>query len=211
MLSFSGPGVENRNLVRDLIGILLALAFGISGQLILSEPVKILAPRLPMLSPQDWPGSELGRALSITGGRPWRENRSFTQSIMLIKNGISIAEATQRIIWHADRMQAAAMWNQYKNEPYYDFIVIASSTNNDKPESVLLCSTPAPDTYRECLYRAYWEHWYTDVTFTLGISDDVPLSEVQKLTDRLDQLLMSAPDTPCQGVFCTNEMENESQ
>ena len=37
--------------VRDLIGILLALAIGISGQLFLADPLKILAPSLPMLSP----------------------------------------------------------------------------------------------------------------------------------------------------------------
>ena len=190
------------NQAGNLIGILLALAIGVSGQLILSDPVKFLAPELPMLSPQDWPGSQLMRERIILYGRSWRSERSFSQSLGLMRNGIFAAEAAQVITWHADPLQAAAAWRQQQNEPYYDYPTVASSTDKDKPQSLLFCNTPAPDTYRECAYRAYWGHWYTQVNFYLGLSDDFPLSEVQKLTDRVDALLFSAPDKPCAGLFC---------
>jgi len=205
MQSFRNKIVGNRNLVRDLIGILLALAVGVSGQLILADPLKVLAPELPMLSPQDWPGSQFTIELAIVNGRAWQEERSFTQSIVLIKNKTIIAEASQIITWYADLTQAAAAWNQHKGEPYYGFPIVARSTGNDKPVSMLFCGPPVPDTPGECSYRAYWEHWYTQVTFNMGTSDDFTFLEMQKLTDRIDQLLMSAPDKPCQGFFCTGK------
>jgi hypothetical protein len=211
MLFFKSRMVGNRNLIRDLIGILLALAVGISGQLILSDPLRVLAPKnLPLLSPQDWPGSQFNLELLIVGGRPWQENRSFMRSIVLIKDNTPIAEATQTIVWYADLTQAAADWNQHKSEPYYDFPIVAKNTDTDKPASLLFCSTPEPGLQGECGYRAYWKHWYTQVTIYGGISKDFPLSEVQKLTDRIDQLLMSAPDKPCDGFFC-NGVGNEGR
>lgn len=191
--------------VRDLIGMLLALAVGISGQLFLADPLQVLAPSLPMLSPEDWPGSRFTIERQIMGGRAWREQRSFQQSIVLIKNQKPVASATQIIVWYADLEQAKAAWDQHRKEPYYDYPIIARSTDKDKPASLLFCSPPVPDTPGECGYRAYWKHWYTQVTFYRGISEEFPLPEIQKLTSRIDQHLISAPDKPCQGFFCTNE------
>jgi hypothetical protein len=187
---------------RDLIGILLALAVGISGQLFLADPLKILAPSLPVLSPADWQGSQDNREPIILSGSAWNEKRSFQQSIVLIKNQKPVASATQIIVWYADLTQTKAAWNQHKREPYYDFPIIARGTNEDEPASLLFCGPPVSDTPGECAYRAYWGHWYTQVTFYGGNSEDFPLSEMRKLTDRIDQLLMSAPDKPCQGFFC---------
>ena len=207
MLFFRSLMVGNRNLVRDLIGIVLALAVGLGGQLLLSDPMRVLAPELPVLSPQDWPGSQFFGPLRIEGGRPWSDQRAFQQSIALIRNEVGVAEATQRISWYADLTQAAAAWDQHKSEPFWDFPIVARNTGNNKPESLLLCSTPEPDISPLCSYRAYWEHWYTEVTFTSRTIDDLPPSEMQKLTNRIDQLLMSAPDKPCQGFFCKDTME----
>lgn len=195
--------------VRDLIGILLALAVGISGQLILSDPLKILAPEIPLLSLSDWPGSQFTVEPQIIEGLAWQERRSFSQSIVLIKNETPLAEASQTSVWYADLTQAKAAWIQHKREPYHDFPIIARNTEDDKPASLLFCSTPVPDTPGECGYRAYWKHWYTQVTFYRGISKEFPLSEIQKLTDRIDQHLLSAPDKPCQGFFCNGEGRNQ--
>ena len=124
----------NRNLVRDLIGIVLALALGFGGQRFLSDPVSVLAPELPVLSTQDWPGSQFSVEPQIIEAGAWSETRAFRQSLILIRNEIAIAEVTQTILWHADRMQAAAAWDQHRNDPYYDFPVVVSNTDNNRPE-----------------------------------------------------------------------------
>jgi hypothetical protein len=207
MLALRSRILGNKNLVRDLIGMLLALAAGISGQLILSDPLKVLAPELPMLSLQDWPGSQFTVELQIIGGGAWQEERGFLQSIVLMSNKTPVAEATQTMTWYADLTQAGAAWHQHRSEPYYDFPIVATSAGEDKPESLLFCSPPDPDTSRECGYRAHWKHWYTQVTFTSRSIDDLPPSEMQKLTDRIDQLMMSAPDKPCMWIFCAGRGE----
>jgi hypothetical protein len=48
--------VDTRSLSRDQLGILLALIIGTAGQLIVfltPDPLGILAPQLPMLTPRD--------------------------------------------------------------------------------------------------------------------------------------------------------------
>lgn len=57
---------NERNLSRDRIGILLLLTIGIAGQLIvflIPDPLDILAPQIPMLTPRDWQGSYIGTEL----------------------------------------------------------------------------------------------------------------------------------------------------
>ena len=102
--------VGNRNLVIDLIGVLLALVAGISGQLILSDPLHFLfrTSELPLISPEDLPGSQVSRELEIIGGRPWSNQREFGQSMVLIRNEMMIVETDQYIVWFADPTQAVA-------------------------------------------------------------------------------------------------------
>lgn len=215
MLFLRNRIAANRNLVGDLIGILLVLAVGISGQLLLSDPLRFLfrASELPMLSPEDWPGSQISRELSIIGGRPWSHRRHFVKGIVLIKNEMTMAEAYQGIVWYSDLTQAETDWKRYQGLPTSDFQIIASSTDKSKPESVLFCITPGIQIPHECIYRAYWEHWSTAVSFYGRTDEDLPFSEMQKLMDRTDQLLMSAPDKPCQWLSCigTAEVGKESR
>ena len=210
MEMFRSLTAGNRNLKRDLIGILLAFIAGISGQLFLLNPLRVLAPELPMLSPRDWPGSQYNLELLSTDGRPWSEYRAFQRNIVLIKDGVLVKEAEQTIVWYANLTQAAAAWDQHRREPYHDFPVVDSNTRKKGPESLLFCSPGEPYISPLCSYRAYWKHWYTNVDFYGRTDEDLPLSEVQKLTDRIDQLLMSAPDRPCQWFSCIgigNEIE----
>ena len=65
------PKVGDRMQFHDLMAIVLLLTAGIGGQFILSDPLKVLAPEVPMLSPADWPGSQYNLELLITDGRPW--------------------------------------------------------------------------------------------------------------------------------------------
>ena len=201
MLSFRSLMIGNREQVRDLIGILLALVVGLSGLLIVSEPLKILAPRIPMLSTEDWPGTQVTEDLSILDGWSWWEKREFYQSIVRIKNETPVVEASQRTIWYADPMRPAAEWEAYLGDSYNGRLLVAKSLRKDRPLSLLFCSD-ASEYPRECTYVAYWRHWYTEVTIWSKSEEDLPLSRREKLTNRIDQLIMSAPDTPCLWRFC---------
>ena len=70
MNPFSLPHLTGRTSVsRDRIGILLLLTIGIAGQLIvfrIPDPLDILAPQIPMLTPREWQGSYIGTDLFFT-------------------------------------------------------------------------------------------------------------------------------------------------
>src|SRR5215216_13414 len=159
------------NWLQDGIAILLLLAVGLAGQFILSDPLRILAPDLPMLSPEDWPGSQLSTPRLIMDGLEWHIQRSFLQGIDQPPGG----GVTQVIAWYADRRRAAATWEQHKNEPYYDYPILAVSTASDRPQSILFCSPAEPLTSRECSYHAYWGNWYTYVDFYARTTEEFPL------------------------------------
>ena len=191
--------------LRDWTLILLLLSLGLLGQFILFDPLRILAPDLPMLSPHDWPGSQLTTPRLIMAGWQWRSQRSFLQSIDQPPG----AGVTQVIAWYADQSQAAAAWEQHKSEPYYDYPILATSTESNRPQSILFCTPVEPMTSRECSYRAYWGNWYTYVDFYARTTEEFPPEEMQILMQRVDQLLMSAPDKPCQGFFCRDTRPSE--
>lgn len=65
------PKVGDRKQFRYLIAILMLLTACIGGQFILSDPLKVLAPEVSMLSSADWPSSQYNLELLITDGRPW--------------------------------------------------------------------------------------------------------------------------------------------
>jgi hypothetical protein len=114
----------------------------------------------------------------------------------LIKDDVPVAEASQSLVWYADRAQSAAAWDRQKSIPFWDFPVLASHTGGNQPESLLFCSPPDTEVSLLCSYRAYWGHWYTEVEFTGRTAGDLSLAELQMLTNRIDQLLELAPDRP---------------
>lgn len=182
---------------RDVLGILLALVAGLAGELVMADPLRFLAPQIPMLSTPDWPGSQVTVELQILDGLAWRERRGFLKAL-----GQPVrAEATQVLTWYADPAAAAAAWEQHRNVPDA-YEIVAASAGDQVPESVLLCSPAEPMNLRECYYRAHWRHWYSYVNFVGRTPEDLPQAEMQRLAARVDQLLLSAPDRPCQGFFC---------
>jgi len=220
MLSSLQQFVGNRYSSRDQLGILLALVIGTGGLIFvffLPDPILGLAPQIPMLSPQDWPGSYASQELSIREPELlWQEERKFFQSLGLTNEVHTNAVISQEAVWYADPMKAAASWHQLNIEyeaTYNEQAVVVSFTsnaNNDKPESKLFCRSKDvldADDLHICAYFAHWEHWFTQVMFF----QEFQLFEIQQITARVDQLLMSALAEPCYWIFCTNQQENEDR
>jgi hypothetical protein len=194
----------NPHLLRDFVAILLLLGLGIFGEIVVWNPFRIVAPDVPMLSTADWPGSQYVFELIITG-KHWQKERSYLREMSLIIDAVPVAGVNQQLIWFADPDQAKHVWDGNQGSPYGEYPLIASNTNPGHPKSLLFCSRTESDISGECVYRAYWRHWFTDVTFSLGVSGDMTPTEVQKLTKIIDRHLVSAPDKPCQGFFCKQE------
>ena len=225
-LSFFRRLIENRNLSRDQFGILLLFAFGVTGQLIvflIPDPLWFLAPQIPMLTPQDWPGSHINTKLFFTDNWrtsasaprspfPWEEKRGFFQSLYLSQDTL-IAFIEQTIVWYASPGENANVWNQLDPDTYNGWPILERSMDTSKPVSFLACN---PDLFRsppQCWYLVYWEHWFTGVFFWGQSDEDLLMQDIHQLTARVDQLLMSAPDEPCFWFLCTNsnEVRNRNQ
>ena len=179
----------------------MALAVGIGGQFLLSNPLRVLAARLPMLSTGDLPHSQVATDLSILDGWSWGERREFHQSLVRVKNEEPVLKTSQRLIWYADPLLPAREWKGHFGDSYNGQLLVAKSLRKNRPLSLLFCSD-ASEYPRQCTYVAYWRHWYTEVTLWSRAEDDLPPSRRKRLTDRIDQLMMSAPDTPCLWRFC---------
>ena len=217
MLSSLQRFVAKRYSSRDQLGILLALVIGLGGLIFvffLPEPILDLAPKIPMLSPEDWPGSYANQELSVREPElVWQEERKFFQNLLLSNEVYINNTISQEAVWYADPLKAAASLHRSTVEyesTYNGQAVVVSSTinaNNEKPESKLFCrleGMPNADDPHVCAYFAHWEHWFTIVMFF----QDSQLFEIQKITARVDQLLMSASAEPCYWIFCTSQQEN---
>ena len=206
--SFLRRFVDHGNLSRDRIGILLALVIGIAGQIFVfsvPDPFARLAPQVPILSPPDWPGSYASIGLGISTEWPWSEKREFRTDLELNTDTYS-AGISHRAIWYADPMAAAADWNGLDSTSYKKQPIMASVRGDGKPASMLFCGSGGlelPEGFRECWYLAYWGHWYTEVNFRSTLAEDLQALEMQKITTRVDQLLMAAPAEPCYWILCT--------
>jgi hypothetical protein len=203
----------DRKLFREGMAILLALAIGIGGLIFvfsIPDPFVSLAPHIPMLSPEDWPGSDGGRGVAISTGWSWREKREFHTGLVL-STGTSVAEISQMMIWYADPLGAAADWirldrSSYKEEPF-----VESGGGDGRPISMLFCGNRGmslPEGFRECWYLAYWEHWFIEVNYRSQLAENLHVLEMQRIAARVDQLLMSAPDEPCYGILCMGTKNN---
>jgi hypothetical protein len=217
---------DKRNLSRDQLGILLALVIGIAGQLIvflIPDPLDVIAPQIPMLTPQDWPGSTIGTKMFFTdnwrvGYSPstpwspfvWEERRGFFQSLYLTGDNF-LSSIDQTVVWYADPGENADVWKKEVDAGTYNgWPIVESRLSSDKPASFLACNPDLASSPPQCWYLAYWEHWSTAVFFYRQsnedslINEDILMQDIHQRTARVDHLLMSAPDEPCFGFLCTN-------
>jgi hypothetical protein len=182
---------SNKKSIKDLIWIILFLVTGLAGFLILSDPIRFVAPKLPMISHEDWPSSEVTSELRITDNWTWEERREFMIR-MEIKGdyGDRKAEVTQWASWYADPMEPA-------DKAEYDIGNRGSPTatsplSKDKPASMLFCQPDKPS----CVYYAYSGHWYTKVIFRSMGDEYLSFSDIERIISHVDQLLLSMGDEP---------------
>jgi len=194
----------NRTKIIDLFSIVLIVLIGIRGQVYVFNPTSSLSPNIPLLSTQDLPGSQLDVRLRVP--REWKPGKlEYFMKMKIVTNEPYIntvkVMVSQTAIWHADSTQAADAWQDQKREFGNMKPVTITPLDIDSPESVLYC--PSGIDYssknnfeQSCYYLAYWGHWYTEVR--LYSRGEVHLSylETKKIMDRVDQLLLSAPDRP---------------
>jgi hypothetical protein len=191
--------------VRDIIGILITLAVGLSGQFFVLKPLSILTPKTPLLAPRDWPGSRASsgpEVFSRADIRRWQEKHEF--DIRLQRGQYSVlnsgAEIWQRVAWYADPLQTTDAWKRRENEQMGHFANVIpiriKPLEQDSPGSVLYCHESSQYNTRQCTYFAYYHHWYTEVWFWGGGDQYLSLADVQSLSGRVDQLLLEAPDKP---------------
>ena len=195
---------------RDRIGILLLLLIGIGALLLvflLPDPLLRLAPQIPFLSTRDWPGSYVSTELFISEpSAPWKERRRFFRSLGVNSAAHIIPFIDQTVIWYADSADAAAAWDELDAQAYNGQPVAARDREPGKPASLLFCVVnQSPDSPPGCTYLAYWGHWFTEVFFHSQLERDLLLPEVQQITSRVDQRLMSALEEPCYGFLCTGQ------
>jgi hypothetical protein len=187
--------------VIDLIGVVAILLIGIGGQIIVLNPVRVFAPQLPMLSRQDWPGSHKTSGLEILEDRDGYEMRSFAIRLQRGQYWVlnSGAEIWQRTLWFAELDKTVEAWQRRDSRQSPAFLnkvpIKTTALGEDTPASVLYCEE-LPDNERICAYFAYWERWYTEVWFWSGGDQFLSLPEIQSITERVDQLLLEAPDKP---------------
>ncbi len=203
-LSLAALRFDNPFWVRDIIGILIALVVGISGLIFVLNPLGILAPKIPMISRQDWAGSRTSSGLEDYSGSDierWKEKREF---LIRLQRGqyYSLdtgAEIWQRAVWFADSTKTVEAWQRRDSRQSRGFFnkqpVATTHLQEGTPESILFC-----DEYHEdgfvCAYFAYTEHWYTEVWFWSGGDQYLSYVDTQHIIDRVNQLLLEAPDKP---------------
>jgi hypothetical protein len=100
MQSFTNPMINNRDMIKDLVGILLILAIGIGGLIVISDPIRILIPKHPLVSSEDLQGNWVTLEVEIIEARHWEENREL---IIRLKSKDDAegnnAEIVQRASW----------------------------------------------------------------------------------------------------------------
>lgn len=187
---------SNVALIRDIKWIVLTLAIGISGQFFLSNPILILTPKLPMLSQQDWPRSQVASELEILRNLQQPKRREYLIRMQITEKLFynPKAEIKQKTTWYEYTDLAATAMQKRKSELNMLPIIAESSLSPDTPASILLCR----NTYKAfvCEYLAYWNYWFTEVHFSSEGDESLSFSEIQQIVTRVDELLMAAPDKP---------------
>jgi hypothetical protein len=197
------------SIVRDLLGVLILLSLGIGGQRFLLDPVGIFTPDLPMLSRQELPNSaatpvyENSQPGSLSQQREFEvtliigeEDQKYRGEGWLTNKGATIL---QKVFWYAEPAQAVLDWrwresrikNEFSNIPP----IVSNSLGENNAASSLYCSDQ-PNNRRICVYLSYWKHWYTEIRFLSGGDEYLSFADVQNLSSKATELLMSAPDKP---------------
>ncbi len=195
MQSFIKSIISNRNLIYDLVGILVLLALGVGGLIIVSNPIMVLIPKHPMISAEDWTGSRATQGVEIIEARHWEENRELLIRLESRDDAEGQdAEIVQRSTWYADTTEAEAMWNHsYLSRDWQ--LISENYISRDNPASRLFCRYDLyPPIRTACYFYAYRGHWYTEINLSSWSNEYLSSSEIQQITNRANQLLMSASD-----------------
>jgi hypothetical protein len=196
-------------IIRDVLGVLVLLSLGIGGQTFLLNPVGILTPDLPMLSREELPNSaatpvyEDSQSGSISQQREFHvtliigeEDQTYRGDGWLSNKGATIS---QKVFWYAEPTEAVFAWEQSENEIKDEFSnippMVSNSLGENNPASSLYCSDE-PNNRRICVYLSYWKHWHTEIRFLSGGDEYLSFTDIQNLSAKATELLMSAPDKP---------------
>jgi hypothetical protein len=196
------------SIVRDLLGVLVFLSLGIGGQGFLLNPVGILTPDLPMLSREELPNSAATFVSEDSQSGSISQQREFHVTLIIgeedqIHRGdgwLSNKGATisQNVFWYAEPAEAVFAWEQSENEIKDEFSIppiVSNSLGENNAASSLYCSDEL-NNRRICVYLSYWKHWYTEIRFLSGGDEYLSFADVQNLSSKATELLMSAPDEP---------------
>jgi hypothetical protein len=179
------------------------------GQTFLLNPVGILTPDRPMLSREELPNSaatpvyEDSQSGSISQQREFHvtliigeEDQTYRGDGWLSNKGATIS---QKVFWYAEPTEAVFAWEQSENELKDEFSnippMVSNSLGENNPASSLYCSDE-PNNRRICVYLSYWKHWHTEIRFLSGGDEYLSFTDIQNLSAKATELLMSAPDKP---------------
>jgi hypothetical protein len=216
---------NNKLFSRDQLATRLVLVIGVAGLVIvflIPDPLPMLAPQLPLLTPADWPRSHISTKLFFTdnwrvsynAGFPWspflwEEKRGFYQSLNLAEGDL-VTSVEQTIVWYANPSENANVWKKELDAGTYNgWPIVESRLSSDKPASLLACNPDLASAPHQCWYLAYWEHWFSAIFFYRQFNEDIfnedlLMQDIHQLTARADELLMVAPPEPCFWFLCTN-------
>jgi hypothetical protein len=193
----------NRRKLIDLIAIGLLFMIGIGGLTFVFYPVSVLPPKLPLLSTQHLPRSQLVARLQMPRDRQ-PDTREYFLRMKIDKSKEYPKDVTvwQYTTWYPDPAKPADEWETRtldilsRLEPTF-----MNSVASDKPKSVLYCpnqrNSPDINFYEQtCFYLAFRGHWFTEVVFYSRGEEYFSYAEIQTIVDQVDQLLMAAPDEP---------------
>jgi hypothetical protein len=189
---------SNNNLIKDVIGVILALVLGLGGQIFMLNPINTLTPKLPMLTQQDWPRSHVDQGLMISENWERPVGREFFIRLRITEKDYDRkAEIEQRTTWYANSTDTpVALARELQWGFPHTQLMAESSLSKNKPQSMLFCRNDLSPNMLSCTYLAYYEHWYTEVGFWSKGEEYLSYSEMERIIARVDQLLISAPDKP---------------
>lgn len=192
-----GEKMKKTQFAIDLLVITTFIIIGVLGYWLTKDPVSQIIPNHPMLSPQDWADNRSRYPAQITEARDWDVERNL---IIRLRSdwdeNFDRGEIVQTAVWYKDEVQAASMWNRTYYSSSSDWALIDEKfISRNTPASRFYCNTnPKSNNTTLCNYFAYRDHWYTKVNFRSDSDKFLPLSEVRQITQKIDQLLMSAAD-----------------
>lgn len=189
--------MKRTQFVIDLLVISTFVIIGALGYWLTKDPVSVLIPKHPMLSPQDWGENHSRYPAQITEARDWEVEREFIIRLQSDRDeNFDRAEIVQTAVWYKDEREAAALWDQTYYSPGSDWDLFDEKfASRNTPASRLYCYTnPKSNSTTLCNYFAYRGHWFTQVNFQSDSEKFLPLSEVMQIILKVDQLLLAAAD-----------------